>query len=130
MNDDTRRPAPPGPDDDEARIRAAMRGRAFLKIVLVTIVFSQVLSTLFGAAAQALDPDVSAMPSLVFSCVTCALVSFWLQADARNAWRHAREHGHIRKGAQGPLPGIEIARECPRRWLVVLHAELNPGLKA
>jgi hypothetical protein len=56
-------------------------------------------------------------------------VSYWVQDDARRAWVDACRHGHVRRGANGPLPGIEIARECPRRWLVVLHAELNPGLK-
>lgn len=130
MNDDRRAPPPSGQDNDEVRLRLALRVRAFLKIVLVTIVFSQVLSTLFGAAARVLDPDVTATPALVFSCVTCALVSFWLQSDARRAWQHARERGNIRRGEHGPLPGIEIAPECPRRWLVVLHAELNPALKA
>jgi hypothetical protein len=108
----------------------ALRVRAFLKIVLVTIVSSQVLTTLFGAAARMLDPDVSDTPSIAFSCVTCALVSYWLQADARRAWQLAHERGFIKRGPSGPLPGIEIAAQCPRRWLVVLHAELNPGLKA
>jgi hypothetical protein len=130
MNGDMRTPPPSGPDNEEERVRNAMRARAFLKIVLVTILFSQVLSALFGAAAHALDPDVTAMPSMVFSCVTCALVSYWLQADARRAWQQAREGGFISRGADGPLPGIVIAAQCPRRWLVVLHAELNPGLKA
>lgn len=130
MSEGHRTPPPPGPHDEDERIRLALRVRAFLKVVLVTIVFSQVLSMLFGAAARILDPDVSATPSLVFSCVSCALVSFWLQSDARRAWQYARERGYVRRGEHGPLPGIQIAPECPRRWLVVLHAELNPALKA
>jgi hypothetical protein len=125
---DERRPSPSG-QEEEARIRNALRTRAVLKIVLVSVVFSQVLVMLFGFAAQTIDPDVSAMPSLIFGYVTCALVSYWLQADARRAWQHARERGHVRRGTQGPLPGIEIAATCPRRWLVVLYAELNPAAK-
>ena len=123
-------PSPSGQGDDEARIRMALRLRAFLKIVFVTIVFSQVLSTLFEVAARIVDPDVTSFPALIFSCVTCALVSVWLPADARRAWQHAHKLGFIRPGAHGPLPGIEITRDCPGRWLVVLHAELNPDLKA
>jgi hypothetical protein len=130
MSGQLRPPPPSGPDNEEERVRIAMRARGFLKIVLVSILFSQVLSALFGAAAHALDPDVSDMPGVIFSCLTCALVSFWLQSDARNAWQQARERGFINRGADGPVPGIVIAAECPRRWLVVLHAELNPGLKA
>ncbi|WP_043203569.1 hypothetical protein [Paraburkholderia acidipaludis] len=128
MSDDRR--TPPTGQEEEARIRLALRTRALLKIVLVTIVFSQVLVMLFGMAAQTIDPGVSATPSLIFGYVTCALVSYWLQADARRAWEHARERGHVRRGTQGPLPGIEIAAACPRRWLVILYAELNPAARA
>jgi hypothetical protein len=128
MSDD-RRPPPSG-QEEEVRVRQALRTRALLKVVLVTIAFSQVLVMLFGLAARTIDPDVSAMPSMIFGYVTCALVSYWLQADARRAWQHARDRGHIRRGTQGPLPGIEIAAACPRRWLVILYAELNPAAKA
>jgi hypothetical protein len=100
--------------------------RGMLKVVLVAIVASQILTSAFTLLAHQIDPALSPQIVSVFGFVTCGLVSMWLQADARRAFGFARQKGFVaaaRDGQQGP----QIAADCPRRWLVVLHSELNPG---
>ncbi|MEX3925784.1 hypothetical protein AB4Y36_17385 [Paraburkholderia sp. BR10936] len=36
--------------------------------------------------------------------------------------------GPVRSGGSAHEAPLEIANACPRRWLVVLHLELNPQL--
>lgn len=117
---------------NEAARRHAMAGlrwRGWLKVVLLTMAVDQLLSALFLFAAQWLDLEVGQTPELIFGCVTCMLVSRWLVADARVAWENAKRDGLIgtamdaAKGAS-----LVIAAHCPKRWLVVLHLELNPQL--
>jgi len=114
---------------EEARLKAAMRARGWLKLVLVTIVANQVMTTAFVYVAQQVNPGLTILHTLLFSCVTCGLVGYWLQADARRAWRDALDKGYI-----GPphtsddQDVLKIADSCPNRWLVVLHIELNPEL--
>ncbi|MGU7785241.1 hypothetical protein [Burkholderia sp. PU8-34] len=106
-----------------------MRVRGWMKVVLVTIAINELLTFAFAYVAEQVGSDLTMLETLVFSSMTCALVSYWLLIDARNAWRHAVEKGCI--GSQcaaddEDLP--KIADTCPRRWLVVLHIELNPDL--
>ncbi|WP_233856209.1 hypothetical protein [Paraburkholderia sp. HD33-4] len=113
---------------NDARLKAAMRARGWLKLVLVTIAANQVLSTAFVYLAQQIDPRLTMVHTLVFSCVTCGLVGHWLQADAYRAWRNALEKGYLRKRCAADEDILSIADNCPGRWLVVLHIELNPQL--
>ncbi|MGF6656229.1 hypothetical protein OKW34_006819 [Paraburkholderia youngii] len=114
---------------DSARHKTAMRARGGRKLVLLTVAANQVLTTAFAYVAQQVDPGLTIMETLIFSCVTCGLVSHWLRADAHRAWCDAVEKGYV-----GPRHGgndedvLNIAEKCPRRWLVVLHIELNPEL--
>ena len=68
----------------------------------------------------------------MFTCVTSALVSRWPMADAARAWAHARERRYVRRRANGGQATtaveveVEACPDCPKRWLVVLHAGLNP----
>jgi len=68
----------------------------------------------------------------MFTCVTSALVSRWPMADAARAWAHARERGYVRRrandGQATTAVEVEVAPDCPKRWLVVLHAGLNPAV--
>jgi hypothetical protein len=122
MNDERKTAGP------DARLRVAMKARATIKLWIVTIAVTQLLAALFSWAADRLDSGSSMLPTLVFTFATSALVSRWLVIDAARAWTHACRHGHVRRGERAGQPTLEIAPDCPRRWLVKLHAGLNPGL--
>ncbi|KVP89010.1 hypothetical protein WJ95_13505 [Burkholderia ubonensis] len=120
-----------GPEDprNDNRLKSAMRARGWRKVVLVAVVANQILTAAFSSISQQIDPDLTMMPMLVFSCATGVLVGYWLRVDARNAWRHAKEQGYV--GSSKPGNGddlLSVAENCPKRWLVVLHIELNPDL--
>ncbi|RFU48103.1 hypothetical protein D0B32_11375 [Paraburkholderia sp. DHOC27] len=102
-----------------------MMVRGMLKIVLVAIATAQLLTAAFTLLARQIDADVAPQIVSVFGFVTCGLVSMWLQADARRAFRVAKEKGFVK--ARNGEAGLTIAADCPHRWLVVLHAELNPA---
>ena len=125
---------------DSALLETAMRARGWRKLVLATVVTNQVLTSAFVYFAQQIDPALTMLDTLVFSCATCMLVGRWLRTDAHRAWRNAVDKGYV-----GPRPSANddddddddddgdvpaIADRCPRRWLVVLHIELNPELAA
>lgn len=112
-------------DARQARVRAALRLRGVMKLTIVTIAVAQALAFAFESllVAAGFAPDAATV--LLFRFVTCALVSFWLQADALRAYQHAAQHGFI------TIPGthgdpVDIAPQCPRRWLVVLNLQLEP----
>jgi len=111
------------------RPRPGMMFRGMLKVVLIAIAASQVLTTAFTLFARQIDAALSPQIISVFGFVTCGLVSMWLQADARRAFGFARQNGFVAASPDGQ-PGPLIATDCPRRWLVVLHVELNPAAAA
>ncbi|HTR07831.1 MAG TPA: hypothetical protein VMJ11_14515 [Paraburkholderia sp.] len=107
------------------------RFRGWLKLVLLTFSVDQILSAVFSFAAERIDPDMAEFQTVIFSCVTCVLVSHWLVTDARAAWTLAKKQGYIgspQSGSGAHAEKLAIANNCPRRWLVVLHLELNPQL--
>ena len=105
---------------------ASMRIRGIVKLVCIAIVANQVLTIAFAYVVQQLDPSAPGIIESIFSFVTCMLVSSWLQTDARRAYLAAREKGCITP-VDKTNPHLKIAPECPRRWLVILHIEMNPG---
>ncbi|CAD6519613.1 hypothetical protein LMG27952_01172 [Paraburkholderia hiiakae] len=107
-----------------------MRFRGWLKLALLTFSVDQILTAVFGYATQQIDPGISDFETVIFSCITCFLVSNWLVSDARAAWTAAKKQGFIGPARSGGAheTQLEIANACPRRWLVVLHLELNPQL--
>ncbi|WP_230944609.1 hypothetical protein [Burkholderia cepacia] len=109
----------------QARVRAARRLRGVLKLTVITIAVAHVLAFVFDSllVVAGFAPDAAAV--LLFRFVTCALVSFWLQADALRAYRYAAQHGFVTApGAHGGL--VDVAPQCPKRWLVVLSLQLDP----
>ncbi|MFB9128297.1 hypothetical protein ACFFYR_35960 [Paraburkholderia dipogonis] len=106
--------------------RPAMMFRGLCKVVTIAFVTNQVLTTIFTYCVQQLDSAPPHQAVWIFSCVTCGMVTLWLQADARRAFGFAREKGFVKKSGEG-TQGVQIADDCPRRWLVVLHIELNPA---
>ncbi|MBB3259261.1 hypothetical protein F4827_004136 [Paraburkholderia bannensis] len=108
---------------------ARMRWRGWLKVVTLTMAVDQLLIAVFTFAARSLDPGIGEMPTLIFSCITCMLVSNWLVSDARAAWVSAKSSGYIGTAIDAVKgESVVIAARCRRRWLVVLHIELNPQL--
>ncbi|MGU7769897.1 hypothetical protein ACV229_06920 [Burkholderia sp. MR1-5-21] len=109
----------------QARLRTALRLRGLVKLTVITIAVAHLLTIAFQhlLAAAGFAPDAATL--LLFRFVSCALVSYWLQADALRAYRHASEHGFVTlPGANGDA--VSIAAQCPRRWLVVLNLQLDP----
>ncbi|MCA8295630.1 hypothetical protein LGN19_17705 [Burkholderia sp. AU30198] len=109
----------------QARLRAARRLRGVLKLTILTIAVAQALAFAFEnlLVIAGFAPDASTV--LLFRFVTCALVSFWLQADALRAYQYAAQHGFVTApGAHGDP--VDVAPQCPKRWLVVLSLQLDP----
>ncbi|KAG8154897.1 hypothetical protein [Burkholderia catarinensis] len=112
-------------DVRHARVRAALRLRGVIKLTLITIAVAHALTFAFESllVAAGFAPDAATL--LLFRFVTCALVSFWLQADALRAYRYAAQHGFVTvPGPHGDA--VDVAPQCPKRWLVVLSLQLEP----
>lgn len=108
------------------RYRPVMMLRGISKVVAIAFATSQIVRAAFAYVAQQIDVGVSPQTISLFSCVTCGLVSLWLQSDARRAFGFARDKGYV-KTADDPSQGPQVAPDCPKRWLVMLHIELNPA---
>ncbi|HEX7913861.1 MAG TPA: hypothetical protein VF534_38090 [Paraburkholderia sp.] len=104
----------------------AMIFRGMCKVIAIAFVTNQVLTTIFTYVVQQLGTPLPSDASWLFSCVTCGLLTLWLQADARRAFGFARAQGFVKTGGEGAQP-LQIAQDCPKRWLVILHIELNPA---
>ncbi|VWB47475.1 hypothetical protein [Burkholderia lata] len=109
----------------QARVRAARRLRGVLKLTIVTIAIAQALAFAFEnlLVLAGFAPDAATV--LLFRFVTCALVSFWLQADALRAYQYAAQHGFVTVPGTHGDP-VDVAPQCPKRWLVVLSLQLDP----
>jgi hypothetical protein len=57
--------------------------------------------------------------------MTTILLAGWIQNDARQAYLHASKNGCVKPVSQSN-PVLHIAPDCPKRWLVILHIEINP----
>lgn len=116
------------PGGVDVRALAVLKTRAVMKLWLVTIMVTELLSAIFSYVADQLDTNTSSLPTLMFTFATSALVSRWLVADASRAWSYARERGYVRREEQDGHSTITVKQDCPKRWLVMLHAGLNPDL--
>jgi len=102
-----------------------IRGAA--KVVLFAILMNQVLTTAFSFVVQRIDPGVPESIVPMFSFITTLLLASWIQMDARRAYLHALKQGGVRP-VSDTNPSVHIAPDCPKRWLVILHVEINPAL--
>lgn len=107
-------------------LRTAMRISGMVKLISIAIVANQILTLVFAYVADQLDPGALVLIRSVFSFVTCMLVSSWLRADARRVHLLARDKGCVMP-VDGTNPALQISPDCPKRWLVVLHVEMNPA---
>lgn len=64
-----------GPKKPTVRPRPGMMLRGMLKVVLIAIAASQILTTAFTLFAHQIDPALSPQIISVFGFVTCGLVS-------------------------------------------------------
>ncbi|WP_147329588.1 hypothetical protein [Paraburkholderia sp. DHOC27] len=107
------------------RKQAAIRLRGETKLMGLSIAITSVLAFVLAN----LVPDLPHGPVafLTFGAVTTLLVAGWIRYDADRAFRFAAEGRYL--GFEGDPPRvISIAQDCPKRWLVLLHIELNPNL--
>jgi hypothetical protein len=104
-----------------------MRIRGMVKLIALIILCNQALTAIFSYASHAIDPGVTPQIVSGFGLISSLMIGFWLQADARSAYRYATEKKLvIAVDASNPLP--RIRNDCPKKWLVMLHIELNPML--
>jgi hypothetical protein len=108
-------------------LRTTMRVRGMVKLIALIVIFNQVLTSVFSFACHAIDPGVTPQVTSIFGLASSLLLGFWLQADARSAYRQAVEKGFI-VSADKSNPFPRIGEKCPKKWLVVLHIELYPVL--
>jgi hypothetical protein len=113
----------------DLRAQASVRARALLKLWGVTILTTEFLASIFSYVADHANTGSNYFPTLIFTCATSGLVSRWLVIDAGRAWTYACEKGYVRRGDRAGQPTIEVKQDCPKRWLVVMHAGLNPRLE-
>ncbi|MFC0399156.1 hypothetical protein [Paraburkholderia rhizosphaerae] len=106
--------------------RPLMMLRGMCKVIAIAFAVNQVLTTVFTYAAQRIDTTLPHQTVWLFSCMTCGLLTLWLQADARRAFADARKQGFV-KITEGKERALQIGADCPKRWLVILHVELNPA---
>lgn len=110
--------------------RPSMMLRGMCKVIAIAFAVNQVLTTAFTYVAQQLDSSLPHEVVWLFSCMTCGLLTLWLQADARRAFGCARKQGYVKIDEairNGNERALRIAADCPKRWLVILHIELNPA---
>jgi hypothetical protein len=111
-------------------VQGTPRRRALVRIALLLVFVNPIFTCAFAFLAHQNHPDVALGITTLFSFGLCAVLSVWVRSDAKHAWQDAREWGFVSPGAirRGAL--VRVRRDCPRRWLVVLHVELQGGLAA
>ncbi|WOD15895.1 hypothetical protein [Paraburkholderia kirstenboschensis] len=114
----------------EQQLRALLRlkARATARIWIVTILITEFLAAIFSVVAQTVSEGETNLPVMIFTCATSLLVVRWLQQDAYRAWISARTNGYLKRDASGDYSVVDVRPDCPRRWLVLLHAQLNVQL--
>jgi len=107
--------------------RTAIRLRGELKLMGLSIAITSLLA--FIPILANLIPDLPRGPAafMTFGAFTTLLIAGWIRYDADRAFQFAAQGRHL--GFEGDPPRvISIAQNCPKRWLVLLHIELNPDL--
>jgi hypothetical protein len=108
-------------------IKTSLWLRGVAKVVAIAVLINQILTMLFSWGARAIDPNVASEIITIFSFMTSMAAGFWIQADARRAYAHAKQHGWVKSQKGSDVPWV-LAPECPHKWLVTLYLELNPAL--
>lgn len=104
--------------------RPKVRRKAIVRVAILIILINQLLTTAFAFVVHRNHPDVALGLTTLFSFALCGILSVWLRSDARHAFQSACDLGYVSHLA-GPAGSVRIASGCPRRWLAVLHVELQ-----
>jgi hypothetical protein len=107
------------------RKQTAIRVRGELKLIGLSIAITSILAFVLANTI----PDLAHGPAafMSFGAFTTLLAAGWIRHDAGRAFQFAAVNSYL--GFEGNPPRvISIAQDCPKRWLVLLHIELNPGL--
>jgi hypothetical protein len=105
-------------------LKPAIRRKALIRIAILVIVINQLMTTAFAFVVRRSHPDVALGLTTLFSFALCVILSIWIRSDAKYAYEAACKQGYVSRLA-GRARDVRIARECPRRWLVVLYVELQ-----
>ena len=116
--------------EQQLRALLKLKARATARIWMVTILITQFLAAIFGVVARNVSDGDANLAVIIFTCATSALVVRWLQQDAYRAWISARTNGYLKREASGDYSVVDVRPDCPRRWLVLMHAQLNVQLPA
>lgn len=104
-----------------------MRLRGLATLFLISGMVTAVLSFLLSIALQRLSIGIATFPFAPFGAVTAVLTATWLRIDAKQAYEQANRSGCFQRNGTDML--IEsMMKDCPKRWLVVLHLQLHPEL--
>ncbi|CAD6555414.1 hypothetical protein [Paraburkholderia metrosideri] len=109
------------------KLQTTLKIRGLAKVTLFAILMNQVLTTAFSFFVQKVDPAAPESIVPLFSFVTTILLATWIQTDARRAYMQASKQGCIRPVSESN-PALHVAPDCPKRWLVILYIEINPGI--
>lgn len=104
------------------------RWRALARIAALLVLVNPIFISAFAFLAHQNHPDVALGLTTLFSFALCAILSVWIRMDAKHAWQDACESGFVSPAVIRGGCLVRIRRDCPRRWLVVLHVELRGGL--
>ncbi|MFC0693530.1 hypothetical protein [Paraburkholderia humisilvae] len=109
----------------EARTRVLIKG--WLCVTLLGVAVSEVEALIFVATFFPFSDSALLPVILAHLASTVILVMVWAVRDARSAYQRALDDGYVRLAPRTRVV-TGIARDCPRRWLVVLHIQLHPEL--
>jgi hypothetical protein len=104
----------------------ALRMRGLFKLFAMIMIGDHFMSLIFAYACHAVDPSVPDNVVTGFGLVSSLMLGFWIQSDAKRAFEFAATNKLVAGlNPSNPLPRIKP--ECPKKWLVLLHIELNPA---
>jgi hypothetical protein len=111
-------------------IQGTPRWRAAARVGALLVLVNPIFTSAFAFLAHRNHPDIALGITTLFSFALCAILAVWIRTDAKHAWQDACEAGFVSPAAIRSGCLVHIRRDCPRRWLVVLHAEWQGGLAA
>jgi hypothetical protein len=109
-------------------IRRTPRWRALARIAALLVLVTPIFTSAFAFLAHQNHPDFALGLTTLFSFALCAILGVWIKTDAKRAWQDACEAGFVSPAVIRGGCIVHVQRDCPRRWLVVLHVEWQGGL--
>ena len=104
-----------------------MRLAGQLTVLGFAVLVTQVMAWMLSTAVNSVYGSISPFWFAAFGALTVPFVIIWIRKDAARAYETATKQGFL--GLEGEPPHvISIAKDCPKRWWVLLHIRLHPEL--